>query len=206
VHGGLHAAVRLVSAAFLIRDQQLAVRGEFLFRRLAEALLRPPQPALHTAQFGQREVDGVLHGAARVEVEGLGEVAGAAGEADGDLPGVRHLGRGQQPQQGGLAGAVLADDGGLLAGADGETNLVEDGSGAIGLGHVLDGQLRHDSGHSSMGAFAHVTFPENVKCLRAAETAASAVPGLRESRRKPCPHHTRRFVSSLLVCVCVTKP
>lgn len=68
----------------LVCDQQLAVRGKFVLRRLTQALLRRTQPALHIAQFGQGEVDSVLHRAVRVEVEGLGEVPDATGEGDGD--------------------------------------------------------------------------------------------------------------------------
>lgn len=198
---GVHAGVGLVSAASLVREQQLAVYGEFVLGRLTEALFRRTQPALHGAQFGQREVHGVLDRAVRVEVEGLGEVSDAAGEADGDLAGVRHLGRGQQPQQGGLPGSVLADDGGLLARSDGEGDLVENGAGAVGLADVLDGQLCHDGGGGyggAGGALAHVAFPGGTKGLRAAETAASAVPGLRRRKGKPWPHHnkTNRLAST----------
>lgn len=190
VHGGLHPGVRLVAAALLVGDQQLAVRGEFLAGRVGEGLLRRTEHPLHVAEFGQGEVHGVLHGAVGVEAEGLGEVAGPAGEADGDLPGVRRLGPGEQPQQGGLAGSVLADDGGLLARPDGEGDLVEDGPGAVRPGDGPDGQLRHGGdggGQGGMGALAHGAFPGHTKGLRAAETAARAVPGLRRRRGKPCP-------------------
>ncbi|GAA3788488.1 hypothetical protein GCM10023083_25390 [Streptomyces phyllanthi] len=49
-----------------------------------------------------------------------------------------------------------------------------------------------------MGAFAHATSSGDAKDPRAAETAASAVPELRGSRRSACPHHNKtvRIVST----------
>ncbi|GHC90418.1 hypothetical protein GCM10010309_72320 [Streptomyces violaceochromogenes] len=163
MQGGVGAGVRRVSAAFLVRDQQFPVRRELLVRRVGEGLLCRTELSLRPAEFGQGEVDGVPHGAGRIEVESLGEVAGAAREADSDLPGVRPLRSGEQPQQGGLAGTVLADDGGPLAWTDGEGDVIEDGSGALGLGDVLDRQLGHggggDGGQGGAGAVAHMAFP-----------------------------------------------
>ncbi|GAA0652417.1 hypothetical protein GCM10009535_33510 [Streptomyces thermocarboxydovorans] len=47
---------------------------------VGERLLGGTEPAFQVPQVGQGEVDGVLHGAGRVEAEGLGEVSGASGE------------------------------------------------------------------------------------------------------------------------------
>ncbi len=201
VHGGVHAGVRLVSAALLVGGQQITVRGELLLRRVGEGRLCGTQPPLHVPQFGQGEVDGVLHGAVRVEVEGLGQVAGPTGEPDGDLPGVRRLGGGEQPQQGGLAGAVLTDHGGLLARADGEGDLVEEGSGAVRLGDAPDGELRHGGngggGQGGASTVAHEGFPWGCGGPTGSRNGGGAVPGLRRRRGKPWPHpsKTKRLVS-----------
>ncbi|CAM5528478.1 hypothetical protein SFIMM107S_04380 [Streptomyces griseus] len=142
------AGLRPVAVAVLIGGEEVSVRGEFRVGGLRVARLPPGESGLRladavfeVAQFGEGRVDGVLHGVGRVEVEGLGEVAGGAGEADGDLSGVRLFRSGQQPEQGGLSGAVLADDGGLLTGPDGEGHLVEYGAVPVRLGDVLHGQL-----------------------------------------------------------------
>ncbi len=120
VQGGVHPGVRLVAATLLVRRQQLAVRVEFVRCRGGQRGFRGAHPGFQVTQFGEGRVDGVLDGAARVECGRLAEVAGAAGEGHGDLARVRRLGPGQQPEQRGLAGAVLSDDAGLLAGAHGQ--------------------------------------------------------------------------------------
>lgn len=160
MHGRVHPRVGPVAVALLVRGQQVAVGREFGLGRFAEALLGRAQPLFQGAQRGERVIDRVLHGPAGFQYGGLGEVAGAAGEGGGDLAVVGRLGPGEEPQQCGLAGAVLADDGRPLTGADGEGDLVEDRAGAVGLGDVLDGQLRRDGGREGVGACAHGTFPE----------------------------------------------
>ncbi len=143
VEGGFGPGVGAVAVALLVGGEEVSVRGEFRLRRVArrQSLLGRADGPFQGAEFGQGGVDDVLHGVGRVEGEGLGEIAGGAGEADGDLTAVRLLGPGQQTQEGGLAGAVLADDGCLLAGADGERHLVEYGAVPVRLGDVLHGQL-----------------------------------------------------------------
>ncbi|GGP98857.1 hypothetical protein GCM10010140_31050 [Streptosporangium pseudovulgare] len=75
------------------------------------------------------------------QVEGLGEVADPAVGDDGDLTVVRGLDAGDQPQQRGLAGAVLPDDPGALAGSDGEGDVVKNRPVAVRLGNVAKGEL-----------------------------------------------------------------
>ncbi len=148
VQGRFGAGVCPVAVAVLVGGEEVSVRGEFRFGgtrvagiALRELPLRLADAVFEIAEVGEGRVDRVPHGAGGAEVECLGEVAGAAGEPDGDLTGVRRLGPGQQAEQRGLSGAVLSDDGDLLAGADGEGHLVEHGAVSVRLGDVLHGQL-----------------------------------------------------------------
>jgi hypothetical protein len=60
------------------------------------------------------------------QLQGLREVAEAAGGLDGDGAVDGCLPAREQPQQGGLAGSVVPDDADAFAGADGEGDTVED--------------------------------------------------------------------------------
>ncbi len=87
-----------------------------------------------------REVaeDRLLDGRRRVEVVTLGEVAEveAAGARDPALVGV--LEPADDPQQGGLAVSVAADDSDPLTGAHTEADSVEEGADAVGLVDALE--------------------------------------------------------------------
>lgn len=93
-------------------------------------------PALEVAQVGEREVDRLADAGGRREVEGLREVAEAAGSGDGDLAVVGPLPSGEEPEQGGLAGAVVADDADPLAGPDRAADAVQDDVGVVALGDL----------------------------------------------------------------------
>ena len=151
MQGGVHAGVGLVPAAFLEGREQFAVRGESVIVRVGEPCLRLPQPPLDSAKFAERGIDDVLDGVSGAEpegpVQGLGQIPGAAGGADGDLAGVGRLAAGDQPQQRRLPRAVLTDDTGALTGPHGQRHLIEDRTALVRLRDVLHGQL---------GAFAHV--------------------------------------------------
>ncbi|KOX28592.1 hypothetical protein ADL06_13375 [Streptomyces sp. NRRL F-6491] len=185
---GVHAGVGLVPAAFLVGDQRFAVGGEPLVRRVPEGLLRRAElPSMARGSVRARST------ASRTVRDGSRPGVWARWPVPPGKPAVTSPASGvsaaaSSPQQGGPAGAVLADDGGLLARPDGEGDLVEDGAGAAGLGDVPDGQLCHGGGsgggRDGAGAVAHGAFPGRAKGLRAAGTAASAVPGLRR-RGKP---------------------
>lgn len=174
----VHAGVGLVAAPFLVPCGEFAVREEFLGCRAAERLLGGLHLPFHGTEFGERRVDGGPHGVLGPEAEGLGErlreMRDAAGEADGHLPAVGLLGPGQEPEQRGLAGAVLTDDGGLLTGADGERELFEDGAVPIGLGGVFQGQL---------GAVAHGIFPWVLGCVRTGGRDTGTTTAAPEGRR-----------------------
>ncbi|GAB2444763.1 hypothetical protein GCM10027187_06480 [Streptosporangium sandarakinum] len=138
MHGLVDAGVGLVTAARLVGVEQVAVLGQPVPGEVGGQLAHPP---LHVAQVGERGVDGVLDGVVVRQVEGLGEVTDPAAGDDGDLTVVRGLDAGDQPQQRGLAGAVLPDDPGVLAGPDGEGDVVKNRPVAVRLGNVVKGEL-----------------------------------------------------------------
>lgn len=72
-------------------------------------------------------VDGVADGGGRGKVQGLGEVAEAAGGVDGHRAVVGGVQAGEEPEEGGLPGAVVTDDAEAFTGADGEGDPVEHG-------------------------------------------------------------------------------
>ncbi len=93
-------------------------------------------PALERAQVGEREVDRVADAGGRREVEGLREVTESAGGGDGDLTVVGPFPAGEEPEQRGLAGAVVADDADPLAGPDRTADAVQDDVGVVALGDL----------------------------------------------------------------------
>ena len=135
----------LVPAACLVRTEEIAVLGHPL---LGEIRLQLPQPRFHGAQFGERRVDHLAHCVSGGKAQGLAEMADAAErvDGDGDRALVRRLLPGDQPQQRGLAGAVLADDGYVFAGFDGERDPVEHGASVVRLRDVPEGELSGQGG------------------------------------------------------------
>ena len=87
------------------------------------------------------------HRRRRVEVVALGDAADPQAAGVGDPAGVGRLAPGQQPQQGGLAVAVAADDADPVALADAERDVVEQGAGAVRLADALqvDEVARHSA-------------------------------------------------------------
>ncbi|GAA4528796.1 hypothetical protein GCM10023096_66080 [Nonomuraea ferruginea] len=75
------------------------------------------------------------------QVEGLAQVADAAGGRYRHLTVVWLIHPGDDLEQRGLAGAVLADDSGALAGPDAEGELVKDAVLAVGLRDSPEGKL-----------------------------------------------------------------
>jgi hypothetical protein len=67
-----------------------------------------------STQIAQGPVDDLMDGRIRRQTPVLGEIADAAVGMDDDLSLVGPLTPGEQAQQGGLAGSVLADDPGAL--------------------------------------------------------------------------------------------
>ncbi len=143
VQGTLHAGVRVVPAAQFEGGEGVRVRGEGLGGGVAvgHAGLQPAQLPLQGTQSGEGAVDHLLDGQVRGEVLLLREVADAAFGAQDDLAAVGALGPGQQPEQGGLARAVLSDDAEAFAGGDGAVDGVEDQAAPVGLGEVRRGEL-----------------------------------------------------------------
>ena len=91
--------------------------------------------------------DRLAHGRGRVEVVALGEVAEPQAAVAGDPAVVGGLQAGEHPEQGGLAVAVAADDADLVALADAEAHVGQQGSHAVGLVHAL--QAHQVAGHVS---------------------------------------------------------
>ncbi len=107
------------------------------------------------AEQHQRQLDVLRDGQMRQDVEGLEDEAdlvppqAGAGvlveprdvlAADDDAAGVRRIEAGDQVQQGGLAGARLADHGDVLAGGQFEIERIEDRPRAEAPGEALDRQ------------------------------------------------------------------
>jgi hypothetical protein len=93
------------------------------------------------AQVGQREVDRVGDRVPFGQVELLRQVSDASRGGDGEFAVVGFLDRGEEPEQGGLAGAVVADDADLLPRSDGEGDAVEDEVVGVAPGDVYKREL-----------------------------------------------------------------
>ncbi len=120
VQRDVHPMVGVVPLPGLVAGEEILVRGER--RRVAavrERLPGPVQPGLQGTQVREGQVDGVLDGGRRRQGDRLGQIPDTAGGDHGHLPAVGALLTGDQPQQRGLAGAVVADQPGLLAGSEG---------------------------------------------------------------------------------------
>jgi hypothetical protein len=137
VHGGLHPRVGFVPATGLERGEQRGVGVHVGGLGGAEHAL------LQVAQLAERLVHGVLDGVARRWFQRLAQVPDAVG-GDDHLAAVGPVRPGDDPEQGGLAGPVLADDTGFLTGGDGEGDLIEYGALTVRFGHVAKGDLAHE--------------------------------------------------------------
>jgi len=69
--------------------------------------------------------------------QGLLDIAGAIVFGDNEGAGIRRLLTGDQPEEGGLAVAVAADEPQPFAGIESEAQLVEQGSAAVALADVF---------------------------------------------------------------------
>ncbi len=161
VQGGFDAGVGRVAVAGLERLQQLAVGGEpgveFAGARLGQRPFGPAQFGLQGPQVGEGVVDGVLDGVVRGQVGGLREVPGAAGRVDPNVSGVGQVGAGEEPEQGRLAGAVLADDADALAEGHRLVDAVQEEPAAGGAHDVVQDDLegaRAGRGHGGGGGGA----------------------------------------------------
>lgn len=142
VQGLVDAVVGVVAVARLVALEEGGVRSECRrVRAVAERLLGPAQLGLQCAQIRESQVYGVLDGGGRGQGDGLRQIADAVGGEHGQLAAVRAFLTRDEPQERGLAGAVVADETGLLARLEGEGDLVEDGTAGVALGDVLQGEL-----------------------------------------------------------------
>ncbi len=145
----LHPPVGPGAAPRLVRGEQPGVSVEVAGR--GECGLGGPDGPLQLPYVREGVVDGVPDGGLRGEVQGLGEVPETAGGFDGHVAVVGGLQAGEEPQEGGLPGAVVPDDAEAFAGTDGEGDAVEHGAepGAgrvVALGDV--GELGTEQGRS----------------------------------------------------------
>ena len=122
VQGLVDPRVGLVAAACLIGGDQVAVLAEPV---RGEVALELAHPALHVPQLGECGVDDLPQGVAGRRVMALAEVADASWGGDGHVPVVGRFGAGGEAQEGRLAGSVLSDDRGVLAGAYGQGDPVK---------------------------------------------------------------------------------
>ncbi len=142
VQGDVHPAVGVVAVPSLVACEERGVGGEC--RRVSaapEPLLGPAQLGLQRAQVREGEVDGVLDGGGRGQGDGLRQVTDPAGGGDGHLTAVRALQTRGDPEESGLAGAVVTDQSGLLARLQREGDLVENGAAGVAPGDVVEGEL-----------------------------------------------------------------
>lgn len=142
VQRDVHPAVGVVAVPGLIALDEHGVRGECL-RILAgtERLLGPAQFGLQGTQVREGQVDGVLDGGGRGQGDGLRKTADAAGGGHGRFAAVRALLACDDPEEGGLARAVVTDQSGLLARLQREGDLVENGAAGVALGDMGQGEL-----------------------------------------------------------------
>ncbi len=128
----------LIAATQLVGAEQVAVLGQPVPGEVGFELAHP---ALHFAEVGQRGVDGLADRASWRQPESLAEMADAMVGGDRDRAVVRRRQAGDQPQQGGLAGTVLADEPDALTWPDGQRDMIEDDPAWIGLGDSPQGEL-----------------------------------------------------------------
>jgi hypothetical protein len=146
VQGAFHPRVGVIAAAQLEDRHQVPVLGRGRLLAPGHRRLQAAHPLLDGAQTAQRPVDDLLDGRVRRRPPVLGEIADATGGLDDDAALVRLFAPGEQPQQGGLAGAVLSDDPGALARGQGAGHLVKDEPAVVGLADTERGDLcRHAS-------------------------------------------------------------
>jgi hypothetical protein len=124
-------SVGVVPAPELEDRHEVAVLGECGAGR--EVCFQLPQPVFDRAQVAERGVDRLADGVAERYGERLAEIADAAVGLERDLAVVGGFRTGGDPQQGGLARSVLADDPQPLAGRDGQRDVIEDTPVGVGL-------------------------------------------------------------------------
>ncbi|GAA3435962.1 hypothetical protein GCM10018954_055710 [Kutzneria kofuensis] len=140
-HRRRHLGVGPVAVALFQRREQFPVRGEADLVSVAEMLLCLGDSPLQVTDLRQRGVDRVTHCRRRRQVQHLAEMPDAAGRSDDDLAVVRSLLAGDQPEQRGLAGTVVADDADALAGTDRRRDGVQDPTVGKGLTDRSNGEL-----------------------------------------------------------------
>ncbi len=157
VQGGGDPTFGVPAAARLVAGQQPVVRGQLVGAGQVQPGLGGSDPALQVAEFGERAVDRVSDARGGGQVEGLREVRGAAGHADGDLPVVGTFEAGHQPQQGGLAGAVVTDDADPFAGPDRTVDAVQHDVGVEALADLGQDDLGCGEWCAQAGSFHWTT-------------------------------------------------
>ncbi len=144
VQGAFEAGVGLVAPAELEGGEQVGVGAEHgggVVARVGHPRFQEAHLLLHGAQFVQRAVDHLLDGEVRRELLLLGQVADASVSPGDDLPLVWALRAGEEPEQRGLSGSVLADDAEPGAGRDRAGDVGEDEAAVVGLADVKGGEL-----------------------------------------------------------------
>ena len=128
----LHTGFRGVALAQLVLGLQAPVRLEFVGPGRRQPVLQPFQLGFHLPQRAECIVDGVGHGQPGGQPGRLRQVSHPAVPPDRAV--CRRLDSRQDPQQGGLAGTVLTDDGGMLPGSDHKVDAGEEFAVPVAVG------------------------------------------------------------------------